>query len=920
VTANLADLQTIAATGTGALALAGTTPVINVGSDGGLTISAPISGSVAWSKTGTGALTTTGAVSTSAGITVSAGTWNLNGTLASATGTLTVSANATLVGGATPTISKAISAAANSTVTLNGATSGALTIDTRNFTLQGSSVTSTAATCTIGSASGAVGVLTIAGTRTLTLGNLTLVTAGASGSIRQTSGNLNRSATSGLYLSAAANTYGHYKGTGGTMGSTGSRGTFSTQQGVLEFAGVAFNSTYINGIWLGTSGAFNGSTAQAIFSSGTNSINGLIALGFSTETTGHYEAVISGSSLTAIGGLQFNGSSGKALVAINGSGTLETRTAPTAQTPAVSGVHLNSGKFVVTNGSNHTSGAITLFGSGNQLSGGGAAASGAISTPIAAATGNGITAVSGGTGGADYIGPPAVRLIQSGSTPSTAIVTANIDGTGAITGYTIQSPGFGMAAAPTATLVGGGFTSAASAPTFTIGAVSTDGAIEKVDAGTLALAATNTYTGGTTVTAGTLSIGNGATSGTLGSSGAGDVAVGASGTLNFNHGSGTVTYSGTMSGSGALTKTTSTGIDVLTGNNSGFTGTVTITTGELRAGHSNALGTGAGVISVASGGVLGLTGDITISRGATIAGTGVSSVGAIRNVSGSNTISGPITLSATGTSIGSDAGTLFLTSASAITGNTYTLAFVGAGDVDVSPAISTGTGTVTKSSGAGAAILRGTSTYTGTTTASTGYLGYTGSIAASTNGNFGNAASAVVVAQSAGLRYYGTGSATFSRSIQFTGATVGATYKLESNGSGAVDHSVAPSFATTNTAKNAQFGGTGTGANTISYLVANNGTGAVTLIKADAGKWILSNTGNTYTGGTTVSGGTLQLKVATWAANATVTGPSATAGLVSVAASATIQTLSGTGASAQLGRHTYRNLTFAANARIRIGG
>lgn len=60
-TANLAGLQTIAAGGTGKLTLAGTTPTINVGSAGGLTISAPIEGTAGFTKAGTGALTLTNA-------------------------------------------------------------------------------------------------------------------------------------------------------------------------------------------------------------------------------------------------------------------------------------------------------------------------------------------------------------------------------------------------------------------------------------------------------------------------------------------------------------------------------------------------------------------------------------------------------------------------------------------------------------------------------------------------------------------------------------------------------------------------------------------------------------------------------------------------------------------------------------------
>ena len=67
----------------------------------------------------------------------------------------------------------------------------------------------------------------------------------------------------------------------------------------------------------------------------------------------------------------------------------------------------------------------------------------------------------------------------------------------------------------------------------------------KAGGGTLILAATNTYTGGTTVGAGTLQIGNGGTSGSI----VGNVSNLAN--LAFNH-SGTFTYGGVISGTGSV--------------------------------------------------------------------------------------------------------------------------------------------------------------------------------------------------------------------------------------------------------------------------------------------------------------------------------------------------------------------------------
>ena len=51
---------------------------------------------------------------------------------------------------------------------------------------------------------------------------------------------------------------------------------------------------------------------------------------------------------------------------------------------------------------------------------------------------------------------------------------------------------------------------------------------------------------------------------------------------------------------------------------------------------------------------------------------------------------------------------------------------------------------------------------------------------------------------------------------------------------------------------------------TISAPIADNGGGAVTLVKAGAGKLLLSGSGSTFTGGTQLIGGTLQVGVANY--------------------------------------------------------
>lgn len=105
------------------------------------------------------------------------------------------------------------------------------------------------------------------------------------------------------------------------------------------------------------------------------------------------------------------------------------------------------------------------------------------------------------------------------------------------------------------------------------GALSGTGGLTKSGTGTLTLSGTNTASGATTVSAGTLQIGNGGTSGSL----AGNITNNA--TLAFNR-SDASTYSGVISGSGAVTKSGG-GTLTLSGINT-YSGATTISAGTLK--------------------------------------------------------------------------------------------------------------------------------------------------------------------------------------------------------------------------------------------------------------------------------------------------------------------------------------------------
>jgi autotransporter-associated beta strand protein len=104
------------------------------------------------------------------------------------------------------------------------------------------------------------------------------------------------------------------------------------------------------------------------------------------------------------------------------------------------------------------------------------------------------------------------------------------------------------------------------------------------------------------------------------------------------------------------------GTTTLAGNNSSYPADFAINQGTLVAAHNNALGDTVGKTVVADGATLGLQENITIpaAESITIRGLGAGNNGALRNVSGDNTISGDIVAAPTlaDVRIGSTAGTL----------------------------------------------------------------------------------------------------------------------------------------------------------------------------------------------------------------------------------------------------------------------
>jgi len=294
----------------------------------------------------------------------------------------------------------------------------------------------------------------------------------------------------------------------------------------------------------------------------------------------------------------------------------------------------------------------------------------------------------------------------------------------------------------TINLLGPGFSISSGLTTRVNTAVSGTSGLTKNGSGTLILAGANTYSGVTNLAAGTLtlgtnnalgsstlSIGSGTTLAATGTSASdvrtiannvnvtGDFTIGGAQALTLN---GTIDLGGanriiTVDNTGGTTIAGSitepyysgftkngTGQLVLSGNNS-FSGPVTVNAGILTVAHNNALGAaGTWNNAVSSGATLAVQGNITVNEGSfNIQGTGVGGNGAIRNVSGTNTLGGMINLQAD-SSITANAGSLTFTGDTAAN---YNLTTSGAGSLNFSGPVYGG-GTITQNgTGSGGGTL-----------------------------------------------------------------------------------------------------------------------------------------------------------------------------------------------------------------------
>ncbi|NBX65852.1 MAG: hypothetical protein EBQ96_02535 [Proteobacteria bacterium] len=783
-----------------------------------VTMSGAVSGAGALTKSGAGTLTLSGTNTYSGGTTVSGGTVAVgtDSSLGNTSGALTLNSGTLQYDtGFTSTRNMSLGAG-NGTVNTNG----------NNATISG--VVSGAGALTKTGA----GTLTVSGTNTYAGG--TTVTGGT---LNVSADNNLGAASTGLTLDGATLQYGTGFTSNRTVTLGAGNGIIDTNGQSATISGVLLGSGSLTKIGAGTLTltSANAHTGGTIVSAGTLQGNAISLVGnitnnatvdFNQTSIGSYGGVISGTgavtkqgagTLTLLGANTYSGGT-----TINAGNITGTATSIQGDVNIV-----NAPSNLTIDGAGTYTGTLSGAGSFTKTSAGTLVVSGAN-------THTGGTFITGG----------AINISAADNLGGVGNVVT-IDGASIILG------GGGFTEAHNITIGAGDATINTNGNNATFsGVISGIGeTLTKTGAGTLTLTGTNTYSGGTTVSAGIL---RGDTASLQGN-------ITNNATVNFSQ-VGLGTYSGIMSGTGNVTST-NTGITTLSGVSTYTGGTTVSGGGALAINAESGLGAASGALTLNNGGLI-YNSALSTTRATTLAGAGtfntngndVTMSGVISGA-GSLTKAGAGNLTVTGTNTYSGgttvtAGTLTGTTTS-LQGNITNDATVvfDQGTAGTYAGSMSGSGTLTKL-GAGNVTLSGGNSYSGGTTVTAGTLTGTTS---SLQGAITNNATVVFDQNSAGtyagamsgtgtMTKLGTGNLTLSGANTYSGGTVitagtltGTIATIQGN-------------ITNNAALVFDQGGVGSHAGVIS------GTGSLT--KLGVGNVILLGN-NTYSGGTTVTAGTL---------------------------------------------------------------
>jgi autotransporter-associated beta strand protein len=375
------------------------------------------------------------------------------------------------------------------------------------------------------------------------------------------------------------------------------------------------------------------------------------------------------------------------------------------------------------------------------------------------------------------------------------------------------------------------------------GIISGVGSLNWQGNGTLALRGTNTFNGNITTNAGTLEIGG---AGLLGS---GNYSGAISNSGNFIYAStANQTLSGIISGTGVLTKNASSTL-TLSGNNT-YTGATTINAGTIEIGASGRLGAGTYAQNITNNGTIIYSGTNAQTFSGVISGTGnlIQNASSTLTLSAENTFSGGVTINSGTLEVSGGNALNNTTVVTVASGGTFLVTtkeqingLAGAGNVSVGTAgltISTGTPTTSTFSG----VLSGSGTLD-FFTVSGGEINLAGDNTATsfTNLNGGNLRlSHVDAAKNLTLNLYGTSGKQLlfaaGNSTYNIGAFAAAAFAIDLGGN-------TISIGSKNVASTISGNLTGTGGG-----ITKVGTAALTLSGS-----------NSYTGGTTLSAGTLNI-------------------------------------------------------------
>ncbi|MBI1368808.1 MAG: hypothetical protein GC162_09175 [Planctomycetes bacterium] len=430
------------------------------------------------------------------------------------------------------------------------------------------------------------------------------------------------------------------------------------------------------------------SVAGTVFAGNSLTLQGGILMKHNTNTSVSANLIVSGTSAAITNGVGGTDEGFGGTITLNAASLLSFTTAETNRTISLSADVSGSGNISKTGGHTLILSGNNSFGSGTLNYGSGTTDAGAIRLASANALGNYTTVnLTGNNGGADRIELTGsinfntYNITTSGraNQQTTGATLVNISGNNTWNGnITINNTGgaYGIRSdAGTLTIAGNVLNGIANTRTWDLGGagnilvngiIDENGgagnlALTKFGTGTLTLAGANAYNGSTVISAGTLAVGNGGTTGQLGGG-----SVTNSSVLTFNR-SNAMTVGNLIAGAGAVNQNGS-GATTLTNANS-YDGLTTINDGVLEIQNASALGStaaGTRIVGNSADGQLALSGSITTSAEAlTLEARQGAAINAahLENLSGNNTFSGAITFDVGGSDYNFDSasGTLTLT-------------------------------------------------------------------------------------------------------------------------------------------------------------------------------------------------------------------------------------------------------------------